>query len=134
MSPNSIANTLNSYGKKVSYNTVEKYIRYMKVCYLIYECSRYNVLGKQNLKTLSKYYLVDLGFKKVSSMKNNTNLGYNIENIVYLELLRRGNIINVGKVNDLEVDFVVKKKTKLSITKFQLLYMTRKRKHEKLIH
>ena len=113
VSPNSIANTLNSYGKKVSYNTVEKYIRYMKECYLIYECNRYNILGKQNLKTLSKYYLVDLGFKKVSSIKNNTNLGYNIENIVYLELLRRGNIINVGKVNNLEVDFVVKKENEI---------------------
>lgn len=108
VSPNSIANTLNSYGKKVSYNTVEKYLRYMKECYLIYECKRYNVVGKQNLKTLSKYYLVDLGFKKVSSIKNNTNIGYNIENIVYLELLIRGYIVNVGKVKDLEVDFVVK--------------------------
>ena len=113
VSPNSIANTLNSYGKKVSYNTVEKYIRYMKECFLIYECNRYNILGKQNLKTLSKYYLVDLGFKKVSSIKNNANIGYNIENIVYLELLRRGNIVNVGKVNDLEVDFVVKKEKEI---------------------
>ena len=113
VSPNSIANTLNSYGKKVSYNTVEKYIRYMKECYLIYECGRYNVLGKQNLKTLSKYYLVDLGFKKISSIKNSSNIGYNIENIVYLELLRRGNIINIGKVNDLEVDFVVKKENEI---------------------
>ena len=113
VSPNSIANTLNSYGKKVSYNTVEKYIRYMKECFLIYECNRYNVLGKQNLKTLSKYYLVDLGFKKNSSIKNSTNLGYNIENIVYLELLRRGNIVNVGKVNNLEVDFVVKKESEI---------------------
>lgn len=113
VSPNSIANTLNSYGKKVSYNTVEKYIRYMKECYLIYECGRYNVLGKQNLKTLSKYYLVDLGFKKTSSIKNSSNIGYNIENIVYLELLRRGNIINIGKVNDLEVDFVVKKENEI---------------------
>lgn len=113
VSPNSIANALNSYGKKVSYNTVEKYIRYMKECYLIYECGRYDILGKQNLKTLSKYYLVDLGFKKVSSIKNNTNLGYSIENIVYLELLRRGNIVNIGKVNDLEVDFVVKKENEI---------------------
>ena len=113
VSPNSIANTLNFYGKKVSYNTVEKYIRYMKECYLIYECSRYNILGKQNLKTLSKYYLVDLGFKKVSSIKNNANIGYNIENIVYIELLRRGNIVNVGKMNDSEVDFVVKKENEI---------------------
>lgn len=113
VSPNSIANTLNSYGKKVSYNTVEKYIRYMKECFLIYECNRYNILGKQNLKTLSKYYLVDLGFKKVSSIKNNANIGYNIENIVYIELLRRGNIVNVGKVNNLEVDFVVKKENEI---------------------
>lgn len=113
VSPNSIANTLNSNGKKMSYNTVEKYIRFMKECYLIYECNRYNILGKQNLKTLSKYYLVDLGFKKVSSIKNNANIGYNIENIVYLELLRRGNIVNVGKVNDLEVDFVVKKEDEI---------------------
>ena len=108
ISPNNIANALTSYGKKVSYNTVEKYIRYMKECYLIYECGRYNILGKQNLKTLSKYYLVDLGFKKISSIKNDTNIGYHIENIVYLELLRRGYIVNIGKINDLEVDFVVK--------------------------
>lgn len=113
VSPNSIANTLNSNGKKVSYNTVEKYIRYMKECYLIYECNRYNILGKQNLKTLSKYYVVDLGMKKVSTIKNSTNLGYNLENIVYLELLRRGYIINVGKVNDIEVDFVVKKEDEI---------------------
>ena len=113
ISPNSIANTLNSLGKKVSYNTVEKYIRYMKECFLIYECNRYNVIGKQNLKTLSKYYLVDLGFKKVSLLKNSTNIGYNIENTVYLELLRRGYIVNVGKVNDLEIDFVVKKDNEL---------------------
>lgn len=113
VSPNSIANTLNSNGKKVSYNTVEKYIRYMKECYLIYECNRYNVLGKQNLKTLSKYYLVDLGIKKVSTIKDSTNIGYNIENIVYLELLRRGYIINVGKLNDIEVDFVVKKEDEI---------------------
>ena len=62
---------------------------------------------------MSKYYLVDLGFKKVSSIKNNTNAGYNIENIVYLELLRRGNIVNIGKVNNMEVDFVVKKENEL---------------------
>ena len=108
ISPNTISNTLTSFGKKVSYNTVEKYIRYMKECYLIYECGRFNILGKQNLKTLSKYYLVDLGFKKISSIKNDTNIGYHIENIVYLELLRRGYIVNIGKINDLEVDFVVK--------------------------
>lgn len=113
VSPNSIANTLNSNGKKVSYNTVEKYIRFMKECYLIYECNRYNVLGKQNLKTLSKYYLVDLGLKKVSTMKSNTNIGYNIENIVYLELLRRGHVVNVGKLNNIEVDFVVKKEDEI---------------------
>lgn len=113
ISPNVIANTLTSYGKKVSYNTVEKYIRYMKECYLIYECNRYNILGKQNLKTLSKYYLVDLGFRKISSIKNSTNIGHNIENIVYLELLRRGNIVNIGKVNNLEVDFVVMKDSEL---------------------
>ena len=106
-SSNSIANTLTSYGKKVTYNTVEKYIRYMKECFLIYECNRYNIVGKQNLKTLSKYYLVDLGFKKMFSLKNNTNIGYNIENLVYIELLRRGYTVNVGKVNDLEIDFVV---------------------------
>ena len=54
-----------------------------------------------------------MGFKKVSSIKNNVNVGYNIENIIYLELLRRGNIVNVGKINELEVDFVVKKENEI---------------------
>ncbi len=106
VSSTNIANTLSTNGRKTSYNTVEKYIEYLKQSFLIYEANRYDVKGKQHLKSLSKYYAVDLGLRNLLLANNSYNIGHVLENIIYFELLRRGYKVHVGKLENKEVDFV----------------------------
>lgn len=106
VSSTSIANTLTSNNRKSTYNTVEKYIKYLKECFLIYEAQRYDIKGKQHLKSLSKYYVVDNGLRNLLLSNQSTNIGHILENLVYLELLRRGYKVSVGKIDEKEVDFV----------------------------
>jgi len=74
--------------------------------YLFYKVDRYDIKGRQFLKTLGKYYLVDTGIRNLLLSGSSSDLGHMIENIVYLELLRRGNRVNIGKLAENEVDFV----------------------------
>jgi predicted AAA+ superfamily ATPase len=106
VSSTTIADTLTSNKRKTSYNTVEKYIEYLKESYLIYEATRYDIKGKQHLKSLSKYYVSDNGIRNFMLANSNSDIGHVLENIIYLELLRKFNRVNVGKVEDKEVDFV----------------------------
>lgn len=109
ISPKKITNTLQTSGLKISHNTISNYLDALTECYLFYKVKRYDLKGKQLLMTQEKYYTVDLGFKKFFlGDKSSKNLGHNLENIVYLELIRRGNEVFIGKANDTEVDFVVK--------------------------
>ncbi|MEG1536306.1 MAG: ATP-binding protein [Clostridia bacterium] len=101
-----ISNTLTSNNRKTSYNTVEKYIGYLTESFLIYEASRYDVKGKQHLKSLSKFYAVDSGIRTMLLANSASDIGHILENVVYLELLRRGFKVNVGKLDNREVDFV----------------------------
>jgi predicted AAA+ superfamily ATPase len=102
-----IANTLNSNGAKISHNTIGNYINALTESYLFYKVKRYDLKGNTILSTQEKYYSVDLGFKKsVLGSKANTNLGHNLENIVFLELLRRKKKIYIGKADNTEIDFV----------------------------
>lgn len=107
VSSTNIANTLTSNHRKTSYNTVEKYIGYLTESFLIYEASRYDVKGKQHLKSLSKYYLIDNGLRNMLLSNSASDIGHVLENIIYFELLRRGGKVNVGKLDSREVDFVV---------------------------
>ena len=75
---------------------------------MFYECKRFDIKGKQNLETLNKIYLVDQGFKSFLTNAK-ANLGFNLENIIYIELLRRNYKVQIGKVNDMEIDFVCTK-------------------------
>ena len=109
ISPLNIANTLKSNKREASYNTVEKYLEYLKDAYIIYEVSRYDIKGKQHLKKNAKYYAVDTGLRNVLLANKETNLGYMLENVVFLELLRRNYKVTVGKVDQREVDFVAEK-------------------------
>ena len=77
--------------------------------FIMYEIGRYDVKGKQLLKSLKKYYIVDMGFRRVVLGEKRSNVGYTLENIVYLELLRRGYKVSIGKVDDLEIDFIAEK-------------------------
>lgn len=109
ISPKKITNTLQTSGLKISHNTISNYLDALTECYLFYKVNRYDLKGKQLLMTQEKYYTVDLGFKMFFlGDKSSKNLGHNLENIVYLELIRRGNEVFIGKANDTEVDFVVK--------------------------
>ena len=111
ISPNNIADELKRVTKdSLSHNTVQKYIRFFTESYLIYPVQLYNIKGKRMLASNCKYYVVDLGLKNIlQTNKVDADLGHKMENVVYFELLRRGGEVYVGKSEDNEVDFVVKK-------------------------
>lgn len=108
MSAKSIADTLTSKGRKVSSITIDNYITFLIEGLLFYECKRRDIKGKQNLETLSKIYLADQGFRTFL-MNGQSDYGRILENIVYIELLRRKYNIKIGKINDMEIDFVCEK-------------------------
>ena len=111
VSPTNIAEQLNKNSdKKISHNTVIKLIGYLTEAYILYAAPRYDIRGKELLSTNEKYYMVDLGLRNITQTnKYDTDLGHKLENVVYLELLRRGGKVFVGKNNDKEVDFIVQK-------------------------
>jgi predicted AAA+ superfamily ATPase len=111
ISPKKITNTLKTNNKlSISHNTVEKYIHALVEAFVFYKVKRFDLRGKGLLMTQEKYYVVDLGLKKhFLGDRINLDLGHNLENIVYLELLRRGYQINIGKADNTEIDFVVSK-------------------------
>ena len=82
--------------------------------YIVYQAKRYNVKGKQYLKTLEKYYVVDIGLRYMLLGSRSTDVGHILENVVYLELLRRGYDVYVGKIGELEVDFVAMESNKIT--------------------
>lgn len=104
-----IADYITSSGRKVSQNTVDDYIEALVQAYIFYRAERYDVEGKQLLKQNGKLYIVDLGLRRYLLPKRNYDLGYSLENIIFLELLRRGYQVNVGKAGSTEIDFVARK-------------------------
>ena len=102
-----ISDTMTSWGRKIASHTVENYISDLTKSYIFYSVPRYDAKGKQLLKTGQKYYLVDVGLRSVINGTKGGDLGYVLENVVYLELARRGGEIYVGKIGDAEIDFVV---------------------------
>lgn len=101
-----ISDTLASGGRKISPNTVENYLRALTDSYILYNAARYDIKGRQFLKTLGKYYFVDTGIRNHIISQSARDLGHLLENVVYLELLRRKNRVNIGKLSEKEVDFV----------------------------
>ncbi|NLF97178.1 MAG: ATP-binding protein [Candidatus Riflebacteria bacterium] len=100
------ADYLKSQGRKVSTDSVYNYIRALETALIIYTARRYDVKGKKVLERLEKYYLVDLGLRNAVLGNKTADISQALENIVYLELLRRGNNVYVGKEGELEVDFI----------------------------
>lgn len=101
-----IANTMISAGRRISVHTVENYLSALTESFILYKVGRFDVKGKQHLATGSKYYLSDIGLRYYLLGSKKADDGHILENIVYLELLRRGYEIHIGKVGSLEVDFV----------------------------
>ena len=102
-----IANTLTSMGRKTDAKTIEKYIRGLTDSLLVHEVSRYNIKGKEFLSTLSKYYVTDLGLRQMILGNRNIDMGHILENVIYLELLRRKGNVYVGQFDKNEIDFVI---------------------------
>jgi len=107
ISTKKISDTINSTGRKISVNTVDVYVRALTESFIFYHVSRYDIKGKQHLKTLGKYYIVDTGIRNMLLESSSPDIGHQLENIVYLELLRRGHRVSIGKLAEKEIDFVV---------------------------
>ena len=106
LSTKKIADTMTSSGRKIDVKTVEKYLSALQESFILYRAGRYNVKGKQLLKTLEKYYLVDVALRRVMLGRQGVDVGHLLENVVYLELLRHNQHVFIGKAGDLEIDFV----------------------------
>ena len=101
-----ISDTLSSNGNKTDQKTVAKYLKGLTDSLVLYSASRYNVRGRQLLTTNGKYYAVDLGLRGALVKTQSSDIGHILENVVYLELLRRGYDVYVGDIDDGEIDFV----------------------------
>jgi predicted AAA+ superfamily ATPase len=109
LSPNNISRAMKQDIKDIHRATVEKYIHYLTDSFLFYPVHRFDIKGRQQLATQEKYYLVDIGFRNMKLGKfQHQDIGHILENIVYLELYRRGYQIWTGKINACEVDFIVR--------------------------
>ena len=106
MSVNSIMNTLKSQGYKISAETIDNYITLMCKSFLLYSCERYDIRDKDILRTNGKLYMADLGLRNQLMGYKTGNIGHQIENLVYLELLRQGYEVYVGKLDNKEIDFI----------------------------
>ena len=109
VSTKKISDYLTSSGRKTTSDTIDNYLKMLENAFIIYKANRYDLKGKMFLKTLEKYYIVDIGIRNKLIGLRNTDYGHVLENIVYLELLRRGYEVSIGKIGSLEVDFVASK-------------------------
>ena len=105
----SISDNIEGLERNNSYNTVSNYVEALLDSFMIYKANRYDIKGKEILKTQEKYYAVDIGLRYyILGQNSGRDMGHILENIVYLELLRRGYTVYIGKLEDLEIDFVAK--------------------------
>lgn len=108
-----VANTFTSNGRKVDARTVEKYFQGLMDSLLVYQAKRFDIQGKQHMTNLQKYYVADHGMRRLLLRKSGADLCHLLENVVYLELLRRGYQVSVGWMPGHEVDFVAQYGNKL---------------------
>jgi predicted AAA+ superfamily ATPase len=101
-----IADTMTSAGRKIAVHTVESYLTALTDCFIFYQIGRFDVKGKQYLKTGDKYYAADIGLRYALLGTKSADMGHILENVVFLELSRRGYEIHIGKVGRTEVDFI----------------------------
>jgi predicted AAA+ superfamily ATPase len=112
LSPSNISKTLKQDGQSIHHLTIEKYLEYLTASFVFYKVNRFDIKGKKQLATQEKYYLVDAGLLNILVGKERvTDRGHILENVVFLELLRRGYKIWTGTSRNSEVDFVCKTPT-----------------------
>ena len=104
--PHSISESMNKNGSNITNETTDAYLKMLENAFFIYRVPRYELKGKQLLKTQGKYYFIDNGLKNVIAGISTYDTGSSFENLIYIELLRRGYEVYVGKYNDIEIDFI----------------------------
>lgn len=120
-----IADTLTSDGRSISVHTVENYLDSLVECYIFNKVPRFDIKGKQYLQSGEKYYATDVTMRYAILGRRNIDAGHILENIVYLELIRRGYKVYIGKTGEKEIDFVAENKE--GFTYFQVAYTTREK-------
>ena len=120
-----IADTLTSDGRPISVHTVENYLDSLVESYVFNKVARFDIKGKQYLQSGEKYYATDVTMRYAMLGRRNLDVGNILENIVYLELIRRGYKVYIGKMGEKEVDFVAENKE--GFTYFQVAYTTREK-------
>lgn len=123
LSVKKIADTLTSDGRSISVHTVENYLDALVESFIFNKVSRFDVKGKQYLQSGEKYYATDVTMRYAILGRRNIDVGHILENIVYLELIRRGYKVYIGKTGEKEIDFVAENKE--GFTYFQVAYTTR---------
>lgn len=106
LSTRKISNYLTSNGRKTASETIDNYLKMLEDAFIIYKANRYDLKGKLFLKTLEKYYMSDIGIRNQLTGLRNTDYGHILENIIYLELIRRGYQVKIGKIGTVEIDFI----------------------------
>lgn len=104
-----IVNTLKSEGVDTTVHTVNRYLDLLESGYLFYRARQYDIRGREYLRTHGKYFIIDTGLRRNAVGRKNGNYSNRLENIVYVELLRRGYTVDIGKLNGTEIDFVARK-------------------------
>ena len=135
-SAKSISDYLKSENRKIDNETVYGYLEKLEKAYLLHRCSRYDIQGKELLKTQEKFYLADSSLRYSVLGYNSSSVAAMLENVVYLELLRRGYTVNIGKTDKGEIDFVATKqneKVYVQVTKEIQSEKTEKREYERLL-
>lgn len=142
VSINRITNVLANEGtldknSKPSHRIIDQYISVLESAYIFYGIQRYDIKGKEYLKTLNKYYIVDLGFRNMLLGYRDADRGHILENIVFIELLRRKYRVSIGKIKDLEIDFIAEtpsEKIYIQVSETILGEETRKRELAPLLN
>jgi hypothetical protein len=132
VSTKKIADYLNSSGRKTTSDTIDNYLAMLENAYIICRANRYDLKGKMFLKTLEKYYIVDLGIRNQLTGLRNADYGQVLENVVFLELLHRQYAVCIGKVGTLEVDFIATRADKKIYVQVSATIMDEKTREREL--
>ena len=109
-SSTNISNSMTSSGRSISVHTVESYLESLMECFVLYKAERYDIKGKQYLSSGYKYYMCDIGLRYYLLGDKKVDMGHILENVVYLELLRRGYEVYIGKFGNSEIDFIASRR------------------------
>ena len=120
VSANAIAKALKSQGHQISVDSVDNYLVLMCNAFLLYQCERYDIRGKERLRSNGKYYISDMGLRNQLIGIHPGNRGHILENMVYLELKRLGYEVYVGKLQEQEIDFIITKRSFLAYVQVAL--------------